>query len=86
MSLGGYLKHNEILAGYNFDPFEGIYRWVCTDIKTFEKALKKSNPKRFWQNRQYSSKDNNYSKGGRYTMNATFFLGGMYEVFIDQKV
>ena len=77
--LGSYLKRNEILDQYGLT-------WFYTDIKTFERALKKSNPKRFSQVKDYQSKEKNYSMGGLLTYNATFSLEEMYEVFIDHKI
>ena len=77
--LGDWIKHSEVLDQYGLT-------WFYTDIKTFEKALKKSDPKRFSQVQDYLSKDKNYTKGGLYTFNATLSISGMYEVFIDQKI
>ena len=77
--LGDLIKHSEVLDQYGLT-------WFYTDIKTFERALQKSAPKRFSQVQDYLSKEKNYTRGGLYTFNSTFSIAGMYEVFIDQKV
>ncbi|MBQ7651000.1 MAG: hypothetical protein IJS15_08570, partial [Victivallales bacterium] len=77
--LGRFVKQNEILDQYGLT-------WFCTDIKSFERAVKKSDPKRFSQVKDYQSKEKNYSMGGLLTYNATLTINGMYEVFIDHKI
>ncbi len=77
--LGMFLKNSEIIS-----RFSDI--WCYTDIRAYERALKKSNSKAFGKKQDYQRKTDSFGYFGAHEYNGTFDQSTMYEVFFDQKI